>query len=157
MSTLQWSRGKGYVAVGAVGVFLSTIYLALSLQFPFGTMRQPGAAIFPLISGGFFLLGSISAIFEGLRTSHSEKVEVPAGSDFFRLCLVIVSLIGYLVLLPWLGQLLSSALFSYVMIKTLSTLGRFRIAVYAIVISVSVYILFVKLLKLPLPLGIIYF
>ena len=62
MQSVNWSRSKGYIVVGAIGICLSVLYLALSFQMPMGRVRQPGAGVFPVISGFLLLLGSVSAL-----------------------------------------------------------------------------------------------
>ena len=74
MQSIHWSRSKGYIVVGAIGICLSVLYLAVSFQMPMGRLRQPGAGVFPVISGFLLLLGSVSALWEGLKTRKSEIV-----------------------------------------------------------------------------------
>ena len=100
MQSVNWSRSKGYIVVGAIGICLSVLYLALSFQMPMGRVRQPGAGVFPVISGFLLLLGSVSALWEGMKQRNSEKVELPAGSDLLRLLAVLGGVLGYLILLP---------------------------------------------------------
>jgi len=155
MQSVQWSRSKGYIVVGAVGICLSVLYLALSFQMPMGRVRQPGAGVFPVISGFLLLLGSVSALWEGLKLRKSETVELPAGSDLLRLLAVLGGVLGYLVLLPILGQLISSTLFCFVLIRALSSLSLWRVTLYALLMAGAAYLLFVRFLTLPMPVGIL--
>lgn len=154
MQSVQWSRGKGYIVVGAVGICLAVLYLALSFQMPMGKVRQPGAGVFPVISGFLLLLGSVSALWEGLKIRKSESVELPAGSDLLRLLVVLGGILAYLVLLPILGQLISSSIFCFLLIRALSTLNIWRVALYALLMAGTAYLLFVRFLMLPMPAGI---
>jgi hypothetical protein len=124
---------------------------------PMGRIRQPGAGVFPVISGFLLLLGSVSALWEGLKTRKSESVELPAGSDLRRLLVLVGGILGYLVLLPILGQLISSTIFCFVLIRVLSSLSIWRVALYALVMAGSAYLLFVRFLMLPMPVGIFAF
>jgi putative tricarboxylic transport membrane protein len=157
MQSIQWSRSKGYIVVGAIGICLSVLYLALSFQMPMGRIRQPGAGVFPVISGFLLLLGSVSALWEGLKTRKTESVELPAGSDLRRLLVLLGGILGYLVLLPILGQLISSTIFCFVLIRVLSSLSIWRVALYAVVMAGAAYLLFVRFLMLPMPVGIFAF
>jgi putative tricarboxylic transport membrane protein len=121
---------------------------------PMGKVRQPGAGVFPVISGVFLLVGSVSALWEGMRLGNSERVELPAGKDLLRLLTVIGGVLSYLVLLPWLGQLVSGTLFCFVLIRSLSSLSLWRVALYALLMSGAAYLLFVRLLVVPMPVGI---
>jgi len=154
MQSVNWSRSKGYIVVGAIGICLSVLYLALSFQMPMGRVRQPGAGVFPVISGFLLLLGSVSALWEGMKQRNSEKVELPAGSDLLRLLAVLGGVLGYLILLPVLGQLISSTLFCFVLIRALSSLSIWRVVLYAVLMSGAAYVLFVRILMLPMPGGI---
>lgn len=154
MQSVFWSRSKGYIVVGAIGICLSVLYLALSFQMPMGRVRQPGAGVFPVISGFLLLLGSVSALWEGMKQRKSEQVELPAGSDLLRLLVVLGGILGYLILLPVLGQLVSSTLFCVVLIRALSTLSFWRVVLYAVLMAGAAYLLFVRILMLPMPVGI---
>ena len=153
MQSIHWSRSKGYIVVGAIGICLSVLYLAVSFQMPMGRLRQPGAGVFPVISGFLLLLGSVSALWEGLKTRKSESVELPAGSDLRRLLVLVGGILGYLVLLPILGQLISSTIFCFVLIRALSSLSIGWVALYALLMAGAAYLLFVRFLMLPMPVG----
>ena len=157
MQSIHWSRSKGYIVVGAIGICLSVLYLAVSFQMPMGRLRQPGAGVFPVISGFLLLLGSVSALWEGLKTRKSESVELPAGSDLRRLLVLVGGILGYLVLLPILGQLISSTIFCFVLIRALSSLSIRWVALYALLMAGAAYLLFVRFLMLPMPVGIFVF
>jgi putative tricarboxylic transport membrane protein len=157
MSTVQVSRGNSYVIVGIVGIILSTIYLGLALELPMGRMRQPGPGVFPLIAGGFTLLGSIATLLEGRKNKSGDSYELPMGDDLKRLLKVMLSLVGYLILLPIVGQLISSALFSFVVMRTLSTLSNVRLVVYSALLAGIGYWMFVVFFKLPLPSGTLFY
>ena len=157
MQSIHWSRSKGYIVVGAIGICLSVLYLAVSFQMPMGRIRQPGAGVFPVISGFLLLLGSVSALWEGLKTRKSESVELPAGSDLRRLLVLVGGILGYLVLLPILGQLISSTIFCFVLIRALSSLSIGWVALYALLMAGAAYLLFVRFLMLPMPAGIFAF
>jgi len=96
-------------------------------------------------------------VWEGLQTHKSESVELPVGSDLRRLLLVLAGILAYLLLLPILGQLISSTIFCFVLIRALSSLSIWRVALYALLMAGAVYLLFVRFLMLPMPVGIFAF
>jgi hypothetical protein len=89
-----------------------------------------------------------------MKQRNSEKVELPAGSDLLRLLAVLGGVLGYLILLPVLGQLISSTLFCFVLIRALSSLSIWRVMLYAVLMAGAAYLLFVRILMLPMPGGI---
>jgi putative tricarboxylic transport membrane protein len=146
-------KRKGYLAVGGIGAFFAAGYLGLSAQLPLGEMRQPGAALFPLMAGLLLLAGSLAAIWEGWKMERAEQVEFPVGADLARLLAVVALLLGYFIALPWLGQLLSSTLFCVLLMRTLSSLSWQRLILYSVVMSGTLYVAFIYVLKVPMPRG----
>jgi len=61
------------------------------------------------------------------------------------------------VLLPILGQLISSTIFCFVLIRALSSLSIGWVALYALLMAGAAYLLFVRFLMLPMPVGIFAF
>jgi putative tricarboxylic transport membrane protein len=157
MKTTSFRKRKGYLTMGSGGVFIAAIYLGISFQLPFGQMDQPGAAVFPVAVGVILLLASLTTLWEGLRMDRGEQVSLPAGEDLRRMLSLIGLLLSYFLALPWLGQIISSTLFGILLMRVLSDLGWPRIVAYALVISIALYAVFVMLLKVPMPRGILLF
>jgi hypothetical protein len=157
MPTTAVQKRKGYVAIGAVGLLVGATYLGLTAELPFGTLEQPGAALFPLAVGLVMVAVSLVTIWEGWHFDAGDKVEFPAGDDLRRLLGLVVLLFAYFLLLPWLGQLLGSALFCVFLIRLLSSVGWLRSIVYALAIAVVLYVVFVMALKVSMPRGLLAF
>ena len=157
MSTALVQRGKGYVATGAAGLVLGVAYTGLALEMPMGSIEQPGAAIFPIIVGVILMIGSLAAIFEGRNMARDDTIELPAGTDRARVLCLVGLMLGYFLTLPWLGQLLGSVFFSILLMRILSSLHWARLLIYALAMSLSIYLLFVYILKVPMPAGILAF
>lgn len=150
------SRSQGYLGAGIVGILLSAGYLHMTMDLPMGEMDQPGAGVFPILIAGVLFVASISALWEGWqRRADSPALDLPHGSDAIRLIKMIVLLLIYFLVIPWLGFLLSSLLFCTILIRLLSTLSWMRCAIYALVMSGVVSLVFIYLLKVPMPAGVI--
>ncbi len=157
MQTTSFSKRKGYLALGGLGLLFSAAYLGVSLRLPFGQMDQPGAAVFPVLSGALLMFSSLTALWEGWRLDRAEKVVLPAGADLKRLLILAGLLLGYFLLLPWLGQVVGSLLFCILLIRLLSGLGWVRVLVYSPIVSFLLYFVFVYFLKVPMPRGVLAF
>jgi hypothetical protein len=153
-ATLQ--KRKGYLVLGGIGAFLSAGYLGLAFDLPFGQIEQPGAAVFPVICGVLLLVGSLATVWEGWRMAPSEQVRMPAGADLKRLLSLVGLLLAYFLVLPWLGQLASSILFCFALMRVLSSLSVPRMAIYSVMIGGILYAVFVHLLKVPMPHGALF-
>lgn len=141
------------MTVGALGLVLSAGYLALGAKMPFGQMDQPGAAVFPMVVGVILLFSSAAALLEGWRMDPALTVEWPAGADGRRVLRAAALLLGYFLLLPWIGQLLASFLFFVLAVRLLSDYSWTRVVVSSALLAGALYLVFVRLLQVPLPAG----
>lgn len=157
MKTTALNKRNAYLVFGGAGLLLAAVYLGLSFRLPFGQLDRPGAAVFPVVVGCVFALASLATIWEGWRMGESDPIDLPAGADRWRLLGLVGLLFGFFLVLPWLGQVVSGAIFSLLLMRLLSNLGWLRIAVYAVVLSVAMDLVFVRLLGVPLPRGVLGF
>ena len=154
-STSAVRKHRANLVIGGIGLFVSAGYLAMTVRLPFGAMDRPGAGVFPLAVGIVMLIASLFTMWEGWRFERSERVAIPRGTDRRRLLALVGLLLGYFLALPWLGQAVTSTLFCILLMRMLSALGWTRIIVYSLVISLVLYGLFVVLLKVPMPRGVL--
>ena len=157
MEPVAFSKGKGYLIVGGIGLVVSIGYLVMALRLPFGRLSQPGAGVFPVFVGIALIAGSLLAMREGWSASGREKIEFPGGPDRLRVIGLVVLLLAFFAALPWLGQLVSSALFCVLLIRMLSKLSWLRTVAYALAIAVAIDVVFEIALKVPLPRGVLGF
>ena len=157
MDSTRLQKRKGYIVIGAVGLLFSAGYLGMSIQLPLGGIARPGAGVFPIVVGVLLAFTSLAAMWEGWCTSSEEHVELPAGRDGKRLMVLIGALLLYILALPWLGQIVSSSLFLILLMRVLTDVGWSRIIAYALAISLSLYGVFVLVLNVPMPRGILDF
>jgi putative tricarboxylic transport membrane protein len=149
-------KGKAYVAIGALGLALSVGYVVLAMRLPFGQMDQPGAALFPLVVGALFALASVATLYEGWLMDPAEQVELPVGPERRRLLTLLGYLVGYLLLLPWLGQLLASLIVIILMVRLLSDYSWPRVVAAGTIMTLIVYGTFIYVLKVPMPRGVLW-
>jgi putative tricarboxylic transport membrane protein len=157
MTSNKCTKRRGYLVIGGAGLLLAIGYLGMSLQLPFGRLDQPGAAVFPVIVAVLVAASSLMTMYEGWRMSADETVDLPAGAGRTRLLGLLGLMLGYFLALPWLGQIVSSTMFSASMIRLLSDLAWPRAIAYAVTMALSLYAFFVLVLKVPMPRGILSF
>lgn len=150
------SKSHGYIGAGTFGVLLSAGYLHRTLELPMGEMDQPGAGVFPLLVAAIFFCASVSAIWEGWRhRKSSASLDFPEGADRQRLLKLIGLLTLYFLAIPWLSFSLSSVVFCTLLIRLLSELSWTRCGLYALLMTGAVYVIFILLLKVPMPGGVL--
>jgi len=154
MRTTPFQKRRGFLALGGLGLLFSAAYLGMSLQLPFGQVDQPGAGVFPILVCIILVIASLTTVWEGWKMDRAQRVDLPAGGAGKRLLGLTGLLLGYFLALPWLGQFISSTLFCVLLIRVLSDLGWPRIVAYSLAISIALYVVFVFLLKVPMPRGI---
>jgi putative tricarboxylic transport membrane protein len=156
MEAAKYSKGNAYLLVGAMGLAAAVGYLTMALRLPFGQLDQPGAAVFPIFVATVLAIASLATIQEGWSTNAREKVEFPVGGDRRRVVYLVLLLLGFFFALPWLGQLISSTLFCVLLMRVLSAgVSWVRILAYSVVLAVAIDLVFERLLKVPLPHGVL--
>jgi putative tricarboxylic transport membrane protein len=157
MNTTSIEKRTGYLVIGGIGLVLALAYLGLAFQISFGQLDQPGPGIFPVLVGVILTLASLATMWEGWQMEKAELVDFPAGADRKRILSLVALLFGYFLLLPWLGQIIAGTLFCIFLMRVLSSLGWLRIVVYSLLMSIAIYVMFVRLLKVPMPSGVLAF
>jgi len=149
------SKRVGYFVTGTIGVLLSALYLYLSDETPFGTLDQPGPRVWPTVVGCLMLLGSAFTLFEAWRMPRDHTFQLPSGAGAKRVVILILLMIGYFLLMEPLGQLFSSMLFCALMMRLISPMSWTRIVIASVSICVVMYVLFVVVLQIPMPKGVL--
>jgi len=157
MQARRLSKRRAYLVAGGAALLLAAGYGALSLQLPLGKLDQPGAAVFPIVVTAIIAMAGVATLAEGWRMAPTLQVELPAGADLRRVALLVAALVGFLVLLPWLGHWASSMLFLAATMRLLSSYGWLRVVATAAVIASVFEGLFVRLLQVPMPGGVLGF
>ena len=155
MAPTNLQKSRAYLGIGAAGVLIAAGYLGMSLDLPFGHLDQPGAGIFPVVAGVILLTAGLVTICEGLQLDAALRIELPHGTDLKRLVSLVALLLGYFIAMPLLGLLISSTIFCIFLMRVISDLSWPRIAIYSAVMCGALYAVFVFLLKVPMPRGVL--
>jgi putative tricarboxylic transport membrane protein len=145
------SKKKSYTWAGLLGLLLSAGYLHVALDLPMGALDEPGAGLFPILVSAIMAFASAAAMWEGYKAPTSEAIELPTGGDSARLVKLVLLLSAYFVAIPWLGYSVSSLIFCILLIRLLSDTNWMRSILYSIIMTAVVYIVFIYLLKVPMP------
>jgi putative tricarboxylic transport membrane protein len=139
----------------------SGLYLAGALTFPLGTGARPGPGFFPVAIGVFACAVAAGFVILTYRRSGPPGIAVaptepPMTADARgRVAVAAAGLVGFCLLLPWLGYLIASFAFVAVLLRRLGGggwTGAIAVAVGAAAVS---YYVFAVLLGVPLPRGVV--
>lgn len=149
-------RFTGLLALLLAGTYGFDTWQTLS----FGRWHKPGAAIFPIAVAALMALSAISVLLErrsGADDPMPAAFALPAGADLRRLLLVLAAFAVYFVAMPYLGNMITSALFLLASMWLLSddpNRSIVRLAITAVVIAVTFEVFFVRFLKVQMPAGV---
>jgi putative tricarboxylic transport membrane protein len=144
---------------GLVGLLLSLGYGQQAwTTLPIGKIREPGAAVFPLIVAALMAVSSLVIFFQEMRSSDPEEgpLVLPSGASLHRLLGAVASLIGYVVMAHLVGHLIASVLLSLALVHLINPGSWVRTVVIGLAISLSTYGMFVSMLGVPLPRGVLW-
>jgi putative tricarboxylic transport membrane protein len=144
--------GAGAIAAGAA-IFAAT------LRFPHLQDGAPGPALFPQILAVLMVLfGAMLGLGRDRAAAPAETP--PARSDVRRarqnVALVFAAIIAFIVVAPIVGFLLTTAAILFALMWWLGS-PAMRAALAAAGLTLFVYVIFGKVLRVPLPLGLLWF
>jgi hypothetical protein len=147
--------------VGVLALLLGAIYIAGAWQtLSMGRWHKPGAAIFPIAVGVLLAISAISVLLEkhgGASDPMPATFSLPAGADLRRLLLVMAAFAVYFLAMPFVGNMIASAMFLLAAMWLLSDdpdQSILQLAIYAVIAALAFEFFFVRLLKVQMPAGI---
>jgi putative tricarboxylic transport membrane protein len=142
-------------AVGAAIALLGVAVYLSSRSFPNVPGQKLGASTLPGIVGAALALCGLLLVLRSLRAAYDAGGGEPAASERIAPAIGILASIGlYLAASDALGYLLVAPLALLVALRSLQV-GWARAIGWAIVASLAVHLAFYKLLKVPLPWGVV--
>ena len=152
-SPVTMRRGETAAAV-ALLLFACAILWG-SVLMPSGTVGAPGPGFFPRALGSLLALVSVGLLVRSLRLDPAVDEVVALGHR--HIALTLVALVGLGLMLEYAGYVLSATLFMLVLLRAFSTLGWTRSMLAAGATALVSYFLFVHLLSVMLPAGLLQF
>lgn len=134
---------------GATFVVLGALFAGLSLRYRLGTAAQMGPGYFPLALG--ILLFALGAFIVSTSLKRDREVVSIAAVNVSGIILIVGPLLFFAFFLDKLGLLLCG--FVAVVISTMAS-KEFHwrgAALYALIITAAIYVLFIVALRLPMP------
>jgi putative tricarboxylic transport membrane protein len=144
--------GAGFLAAGA-------LIIAGTMHYPPLDGGYPGPSLFPRILGGLMVAFGGLVGLKGLRTGDTtEEVEwllLHKSTGFINAVFVLVGVAAYILFVERLGFLLMGALLLFVVMWRLKV-PPLKALLVAVVFNTLVHFLFAKIMRVPLPLGLVW-
>ena len=144
----QRNAGVLFMLLGAYVVYYAIFELDI------GSVHSPGSGFFTLICGsGILILSTVLVALSFIK--GTEDCPLWGKGEWKKPALAIAVIFAYIVLIPRLGFILSTAAFLIAWGVIVEHDRPLRIAIVTIAGSASMWVLFEKLLRVPLPNGIL--
>ena len=152
--------GKRDTALIITWTILGIAVALISYSYRLGTLKSPGPGMMPFILGVILTLCSVPLLIKSIRSIGKKAKQSDSspwsGVKYWKILVIICSLIGYGVLLEEIGFVVVTIFFLSILFKTIDSQRWFSILITSFVITVITYLLFVGVLKVNLPLGILW-
>lgn len=150
---MVWQKPLVMAAVSAIPAI---IYLLLARNYALGTAAQPGPGLYPVLVGLFLLMASIGTALESALSQRQDQTKPhwPVGQERRRLLTVMAVCLSYLLVLPYLGDLLSGAVAILVILRAMGMTRWVTSVALAVVLAAVIHYVFVVLLGVMLPQGV---
>jgi putative tricarboxylic transport membrane protein len=144
--------GAGFAVAGA-------LIVAGTLHYPTLDGGHPGPSLFPRILGTLMAALGVGLAVVGARARDASQViawrQLHRNTGLLNALFVLGGVLAYLVLVERLGFLVTGTLLLFLLMWRLQVPPLRALAV-AIGFNATVYVLFVKVLRVPLPLGLLW-
>jgi putative tricarboxylic transport membrane protein len=156
---------KGEIVLSAVclAFFSFMFYESLELR-GVGRFGEVGSGFWPLLSLGFATILSLVWLMTNLRKYSREKQKTEekpapesaaeAWSRRKKVGSSLVCLFCYIVIIPWIGFLLSTMLFILTFILALDERRKTVLIISPLLITAAIIVVFAKFITIPLPKGV---
>ena len=143
-------------AIGLALIIFAIAVISYAGTFPTLEDRYPGPSLFPIVLAVLFIFAGIILTVQGIRSG--EKTLKFDTSDLTRpqlinLLLVLAAILFYIFLSDFLGFLITSFIVLLALMKRLRVSNRWGL-IMACGITLMIYMLFHKMLLVPLPWGL---
>lgn len=147
----------GQLIFGGIFLLAFSGYFMMAKGMPPGNLTSPGPGMFPTGVGIAGIGISLIVIVEALlKKGESGKIGFPRGHDLKVALAFMATLVGYILVLPYLGMLASSILYAITFLKFGSTTSWTRSILVGGLIGAVLTIFFSTVLGLPLPSGVVF-
>jgi len=147
----------GQLIFGGIFLLAFTGYFLMAMDMPAGELDSPGPGMYPVWVGLGGIVISIIVLLEVfLNKSESGEIGFPRGADLKVALIFAGTLVGYILVLPYLGMMAASILYAVTFIKFGSQTSWLRSIMVGGLMGAVLTLFFSTVLGLPLPRGVVF-
>jgi putative tricarboxylic transport membrane protein len=145
---------KNDMIAGSIFIALGIFIFTQTISYPSPEKGHPGPGLFPNILAILFIGFGGSLIFKAQKLLSKDEMEVTSGPKRVSNALFVLGIVTvYVILVDSIGFLITSAVLLFVLMKILGV-TLLRSAAASITITLFINLMFSKILRVPLPIGI---
>jgi putative tricarboxylic transport membrane protein len=153
---------KRDVIPALIWIIIGLAVMMVSYQMSLGTLHTPGPGLLPFLLGSLLLIVSLSIFINSLTVTKKISLDINetgiwSGIEYKNVLIIVVSLVAYALLLEKLGFLISAFLFLFALFSAFESRRWFFALGVSLVTIVITYTLFVLVLRVELPSGLLRF
>ena len=153
---MHFSKNKEKIG-GFFWLCFGLFVMVESYRLSLGTLRKPGEGLLPFLGGaGVALLSIILLISPSIRASI-KTVEKELPTRYANLLIVLLGLLVYVLLLEWLGFLISTFLLMGFFLRAIEPKKWWVLFLTSFISSLLAWVVFKVWLGIQLPMGILPF
>jgi putative tricarboxylic transport membrane protein len=142
--------------INLVMLLIGAVFIIESMRLGLGRIQRPGPGMLPLITGSGLSLVALYSLVLSLLVPKGKEARF-FGPSIGNVLVILVGLVAYVLLLPWLGYLTGT----FMLLTLLFRAGGFRkwgtIVASALLTSAVTYLVFSTWLNLRFPKGVLGF
>ena len=142
--------------IGLAIIVFGLVVIAYTQSFPAQADGYPGPEFFPNVLAGLFIVAGLSLTIGSIR--RGEKIldlQMPGlgVTAVLNILVVLGVIVAYILVSDYVGFLFTSLILMGFLMKWLGVSWRWTIAM-SILLTIGIYLLFAKMLLVPLPWGL---
>ena len=138
-------------------IFSFGLIIAVYSYITYADFDAYGAAFYPTIVGGLVALFALIDFMMEFKLRKQSVFQIVNAIQDIKIIVLIVSVVlFYIIALDYLGFILTTALILITLAIPLLKKHRITTSVFLILLAIGIYLLFAKVLLVPLPNGILF-
>lgn len=136
---------------GVIVIMISLFFGINTMKFNASTSTDLGAQFMPRVYVGLLIFLSLLMIIKSIKDKNKEK------SSYSKSTFIVMALLSiYILVMPYLGFYISTPIFIFILLRYLKIENRIIYLGIPIGMTAFIYVFFNILLKVSLPMGIIF-
>ncbi len=146
---------KGNIIIASIFSVFAIFVIYMSLQLPPSKDGVPGPGTWPILISVIMLGAAITIIINSLRNKENEELLLNT-PNHIRVYITMGILVGYLLIMYFIGFFVSSVLMLYILITWFGNYKLLVRIITSLIVVTIVYLVFTQILNVPFRFGLLF-